>query len=210
MIAVLALLLTGCGGSGTDKADEDALTGGAPENGPTEAHQVDLAGVCERLVELSAMPHDDESEYVNAADPPGDNSLRCSIEPSDWGEAAALGEAGRGVLQLQLLDEENLDLQPGEEYESGRSAGDYQTEEFDEPVHGEPAAWPDSMDDDEAERFTGHRYEYRFEAKLTGIWTRHEILFLVPGSDGSETDHYRTIAFEVFETYMADLAAELE
>lgn len=211
VIVAAALLMAGCGGSGIAGPESESPTGRDSTNGAEEAvPPIDPAAVCELLVDLSVMPQNDESEYVNAADAPDGDSVRCSIEPSDWGETAALGEVGRDVLQLQFLDEENLDLQPGEGYESGRPAGDYQIEESDEPVHGDPARWPDSVNEDDAETFTGHRYEYRFESKLPGTWMRHEILFLIPGSDGSELDHYRSIAFDIFTAYMDRLAAELQ
>ncbi|GAB3650209.1 hypothetical protein [Glycomyces tarimensis] len=210
VIAVAALLLAGCSQPGTGPESESTNgqepTSAAEETGPP----IDLVDVCDRLVDLSAMPHNHESEYVNAGEAPGNNSVRCSIEPSDWGETAALGEMGRAVLDLKIQNEGALDLQPGEEYESDRPAGDYLTKEFEEHVHGEVARWPDSVNEDDAEQFTGHRYEFWFDAKLPGTWMRHEILFLVPGSDGSELEYYRPIAVDIFKAYMEAIATESE
>ena len=201
------LALAGCG-DGESEAPETSSpsvtqeTSDAPaeEDGPPIA----LDSVCDLLLEQSAMPHDDEVEYVDARAETGEYMVRCYIEPKVWGDAAVLGEVGRDDMKF-------CDVYPGppgiyEPFESGRDAEDYLVQDGDDIYVGEPADWPDGS----GSVVGGHQYHFLFKAELAETClVEHNIEFYVPDLDGCRLEDYRPMAYEIFTTYMDALAAEL-
>jgi len=205
--ATCLLILTGCNGdepedSQSPTASETALQGEDP------TPPIALDSVCDLLLDASAMPRDDELEYVDNRHSSSEFSVNCALEPADWDAALGSGYAARDDMTLVFLLESDLAVSPFEPYGSGRPAEDYLTAEHSDILPAPPDGWPDSAAQLGGVE-EGYFYEFVFGAKLPQSTTEHKIQFFVPGSDGSAIEEYRAAAYATFTAYMDALAAEL-
>ncbi|WP_157930816.1 hypothetical protein [Glycomyces xiaoerkulensis] len=205
--AVAGLIgLAGCSG-GEQPEDSPSPTHSDEPSATTESPTppAALGSICDSLLEATAMPYDDELDYIDAnEDPAGEFAERCYIEPADWSAAAELGAVGRNDVSLTwILEPENYGYPS---YEPDRPVEEYLTHDGAEVYPGAPEGWPESAVEGADEG--AYHYDFLFEAQLPTAVVEHKIQFFVPDSDGSELEQYRESAYEIFTAHMGALSAD--
>lgn len=206
----MVLLLAGCGEEQSleepteSPASEESLP---PLQGEDPTPPIALDTACDLLIDQSAMPNDDEIEFVNARDSVSEFSTSCYIEPADWSAALEFGYVARDDLTLQFMLEGDLELIEHDAYETGRPAEDYLTDTHSDILPASRDGWPETARLDQHPE--GHYHEFVFNAQLPQSTVEHKIQFFVPGSEGDDLEEYRPAAYDVFTAHMDVLAAEL-